>query len=150
MQLMKTTWTKRTFVLVSFRTRCCRPPMFCCTSTCRCQTHSMTKAHAIGRGTHVPVGEDQHQHIELMRQIAQSFNSSYSKKKPLFPLPQVITRVYFPLYYIQTVRLTTNIALNSTPNKAHPFPPRPIHENVKIGTFSRLPHPAHGYTHYHL
>ncbi|KAH7097249.1 tryptophanyl-tRNA synthetase [Auriculariales sp. MPI-PUGE-AT-0066] len=39
------------------------------------------------KGTHVPVGEDQFQHIELMRGIATTFNSAYSKEKPFFPLP---------------------------------------------------------------
>ena len=38
------------------------------------------------RATHVPVGEDQKQHLELTRDIAQAFNSFY--KKDLFPLPE--------------------------------------------------------------
>ncbi|KAI8893873.1 hypothetical protein BC833DRAFT_606967 [Globomyces pollinis-pini] len=38
------------------------------------------------RGTHVPVGEDQLQHINLMTDIAKSFNSSF--KKEVFPIPQ--------------------------------------------------------------
>ena len=38
------------------------------------------------RATHVPVGEDQKQHLELTRDIAQAFNSFY--KKDLFPLPK--------------------------------------------------------------
>jgi tryptophanyl-tRNA synthetase len=37
------------------------------------------------RATHVPVGEDQKQHLELTRDIAQAFNSFY--KKDVFPLP---------------------------------------------------------------
>ncbi|MEQ1648253.1 MAG: tryptophan--tRNA ligase [Hyphomicrobiaceae bacterium] len=32
------------------------------------------------RGTHVPVGEDQKQHLELTRDIAQKFNSDYRKE----------------------------------------------------------------------
>ncbi|EJD48644.1 tryptophanyl-tRNA synthetase [Auricularia subglabra TFB-10046 SS5] len=44
------------------------------------------------KATHVPVGEDQLQHIELMRHIASSFNSKYSKPdSPLFPVPEVIS-----------------------------------------------------------
>ncbi|KAI0333124.1 tryptophanyl-tRNA synthetase [Cubamyces sp. BRFM 1775] len=44
------------------------------------------------RATHVPVGEDQQQHIELCRDLAESFNRTYKGKRPLFPLPQhVIT-----------------------------------------------------------
>ncbi|KAI0668347.1 tryptophanyl-tRNA synthetase [Trametes maxima] len=44
------------------------------------------------RATHVPVGEDQQQHIELCRDLADSFNRTFTGKRPLFPLPQhVIT-----------------------------------------------------------
>jgi tryptophanyl-tRNA synthetase len=38
------------------------------------------------KGTHVPVGEDQKQHLELSRDIAQKFNSDYGTD--LFPLPE--------------------------------------------------------------
>ena len=38
------------------------------------------------KATHVPVGEDQKQHLELTRDIAQSFNSSYGLD--FFPLPE--------------------------------------------------------------
>lgn len=38
------------------------------------------------RATHVPVGEDQKQHLELTRDIAQAFNSAYGID--LFPLPE--------------------------------------------------------------
>jgi tryptophanyl-tRNA synthetase len=38
------------------------------------------------RATHVPVGEDQKQHLELTRDIAQAFNSYY--EKDVFPLPE--------------------------------------------------------------
>ena len=38
------------------------------------------------RATHVPVGEDQKQHLELTRDIAQAFNSIY--EKDVFPLPK--------------------------------------------------------------
>ena len=37
------------------------------------------------RATHVPVGEDQKQHLELTRDIAQAFNSIYERN--IFPLP---------------------------------------------------------------
>src|ERR1700744_3946666 len=39
------------------------------------------------RGTHVPVGEDQKQHIELARDIAQKFNNDFSAPD-FFPLPE--------------------------------------------------------------
>ena len=38
------------------------------------------------RATHVPVGEDQKQHLELTRDIAQAFNSFYEIE--VFPLPE--------------------------------------------------------------
>jgi tryptophanyl-tRNA synthetase len=39
------------------------------------------------RATHVPVGEDQKQHVELARDIAQKFNNDF---RPLFPLPEPV------------------------------------------------------------
>ena len=39
------------------------------------------------RATHVPVGEDQKQHLELTRDLAQAFNSFY--EKDVFPLPEL-------------------------------------------------------------
>ena len=38
------------------------------------------------KATHVPVGEDQRQHLELARDIAQKFNVDFGKE--LFPLPE--------------------------------------------------------------
>ena len=38
------------------------------------------------RSTHVPVGEDQKQHLELSRDVAQSFNRSYGVD--FFPVPE--------------------------------------------------------------
>ncbi|KAJ8508181.1 hypothetical protein ONZ45_g9534 [Pleurotus djamor] len=40
------------------------------------------------RATHVPVGEDQTQHLELSRDIAQIFNRNY---KPFFPIPEQLS-----------------------------------------------------------
>ena len=43
------------------------------------------------QATHVPVGEDQKQHLELARDIAQKFNNDYaSPAAPVFTLPQPI------------------------------------------------------------
>ena len=40
------------------------------------------------QATHVPVGEDQKQHLELARDIAQKFNNDFaSEEKPVFTLP---------------------------------------------------------------
>ena len=40
--------------------------------------------------THVPVGEDQKQHLELARDIAQKFNNDFCGDTPLFTLPEPI------------------------------------------------------------
>src|SRR5579871_4585166 len=42
------------------------------------------------RATHVPVGEDQKQHLELARDIAGKFNNDYGVN--LFPLPEPVIR----------------------------------------------------------
>ena len=43
------------------------------------------------QATHVPVGEDQKQHLELARDIAQKFNNDFaSDKRPVFTLPEPI------------------------------------------------------------
>ena len=39
------------------------------------------------RATHVPVGEDQKQHLELTRDIAQAFNSAYVL---IFPITRTV------------------------------------------------------------
>src|SRR5664279_1033710 len=41
------------------------------------------------RATHVPVGEDQKQHLELARDIAQKFNNDYAAPD-FFPLPEPV------------------------------------------------------------
>ena len=43
------------------------------------------------QATHVPVGDDQKQHLELARDIAQKFNNDFaSEDKPVFTLPEPI------------------------------------------------------------
>lgn len=42
------------------------------------------------RATHVPVGEDQTQHLELTRDLADLFNRTFKSKGPLFPLPTLV------------------------------------------------------------
>lgn len=39
------------------------------------------------RTTHVPVGEDQQQHIEFARSMANSFNHAYA---PVFEIPEPV------------------------------------------------------------
>ncbi|TFL00983.1 hypothetical protein BDV98DRAFT_568241, partial [Pterulicium gracile] len=42
------------------------------------------------KATEVPVGEDQQQHLELARDIADSFNRTFKRKHPMFPLPRPV------------------------------------------------------------
>ncbi|KAI0303330.1 tryptophanyl-tRNA synthetase [Multifurca ochricompacta] len=42
------------------------------------------------RATHVPVGEDQQQHLELTRDLAETFNRTYPSPTPLFKLPELM------------------------------------------------------------
>ena len=44
------------------------------------------------KGTHVPVGEDQLQHLELCREIAYKFNNFY--KKDFFPAPVALESLF--------------------------------------------------------
>jgi tryptophanyl-tRNA synthetase len=46
------------------------------------------------KGTHVPVGDDQRQHLELARDIAAKFNIDYGVE--LFPLPEPMISVAAP------------------------------------------------------
>lgn len=42
------------------------------------------------QATHVPVGEDQTQHLELSRDLADLFNRTFKSATPMFPLPSQI------------------------------------------------------------
>ena len=44
------------------------------------------------KATHVPVGEDQKQHLELSRDIAARFNRDLAKGKPVLPLPEPVVQ----------------------------------------------------------
>jgi len=44
----------------------------------------------VSRATHVPVGEDQTQHLELTRDLAESLNRILKSESPLFPIPTLV------------------------------------------------------------
>ena len=46
------------------------------------------------KATHVPVGDDQKQHLELSRDIAQKFNNDF-KSKNFFPIPEPLIQKNF-------------------------------------------------------
>ncbi|KAK0555572.1 Tryptophan--tRNA ligase, mitochondrial [Tilletia horrida] len=65
------------------------------------------------KSTHVPVGDDQTQHLELTRDIVDSFNSRY--KRRVFPLPQVMST---PAKRILSLRDPTSKMSKSAPDPA--------------------------------
>lgn len=76
----------------------------------------------IYKATHVPVGEDQSQHLELTRAAASSFNAQYKKEfkksnipgKQFFPLP---TTLFAPTKKIGSLRDPSKKMSKSDPNK---------------------------------
>ena len=62
------------------------------------------------KATHVPIGEDQKQHVELSRDIAQKFNNDYGALRPgaehFFPIPEPI--IQGPGARIMSLRDGTN------------------------------------------
>ena len=51
------------------------------------------------RATHVPVGEDQQQHLELTRDLAEIFNRTYPNPTPLFQLPELMLSTWISWIY---------------------------------------------------
>ncbi|KAF8061760.1 tryptophanyl-tRNA synthetase [Lyophyllum atratum] len=47
----------------------------------------------IYRATHVPVGEDQTQHLELCRDLAYTFNRTFAPEDPMFNLPSQLNTI---------------------------------------------------------
>lgn len=75
------------------------------------------------RATHVPVGEDQVQHLELSRDIAAIFNRNFSKKKHFFPLPQhIISESFLNLMslssFLQELWKSANSSSTPSPSRS--------------------------------
>jgi tryptophanyl-tRNA synthetase len=66
----------------------------------------------IYKATHVPVGEDQKQHLELARDIAQKFNTDFSVE--LFPLPEPV--IQGPATRVMSLRDGTKKMSKSEPS----------------------------------
>ncbi len=64
------------------------------------------------KGTHVPVGEDQKQHLELMRDVAQKFNNDYGVE--YFPLPEPL--IYGAATRVMSLRDGTKKMSKSDPS----------------------------------
>jgi tryptophanyl-tRNA synthetase len=88
--------------------------------------------------THVPVGEDQTQHLELSRDIADIFNRTFDPEKRFFPLPlRLIGMSFFFLFFKNKLRRSSySQALRSVffPSK---IPPRrcPNHPLIYLPVF---------------
>ncbi|THU92997.1 tryptophanyl-tRNA synthetase [Dendrothele bispora CBS 962.96] len=65
------------------------------------------------RATHVPVGDDQTQHLELCRDLADQFNRTYKAKHRLFPLPIALNT---PSKRILSLRDPTSKMSKSSPD----------------------------------
>lgn len=65
------------------------------------------------KATHVPVGDDQQQHIELTRDLADIFNRTFKGTSPLFPLP---TYVNTPSKRILSLKDPTSKMSKSSPD----------------------------------
>ena len=66
------------------------------------------------KATHVPVGEDQKQHLELARDIAQKFNNDYGVE--FFPLPEPV--IQGPATRVMSLRDGTAKMSKSDPSEA--------------------------------
>jgi len=68
------------------------------------------------RATHVPVGDDQKQHLELARDIAQKFNNDFSPAEAFFPLPEPL--IQGPATRVMSLRDGTKKMSKSDPSEA--------------------------------
>ena len=94
--------------------------------------------------THVPVGRDQVQHIEMARDIAGTFNHRY---KPLFTLPSAVVDEDIPLLTGLDGRKMSKSYSNTIPLFGDPnpqvSPEKQMHKAImKIVTNSQLPEEA--------
>src|SRR5271163_2645820 len=86
------------------------------------------------RATHVPVGEDQKQHVELARDIAQKFNNDFAASisacgfgDAFFPLPEPL--IQGPATRVMSLRDGTKKMSKSSPKRS--ARPRPIRSRCR-------------------
>ncbi|KIK64980.1 hypothetical protein GYMLUDRAFT_82971 [Collybiopsis luxurians FD-317 M1] len=65
------------------------------------------------KATHVPVGDDQTQHLELCRDLADQFNRTFKSKQRMFPLP---VQLNTPTPRILSLRSPTSKMSKSSPD----------------------------------
>lgn len=80
--------------------------------------------------THVPVGDDQSQHIELCADLADLFNRTFKRALPegrLFPIPRIIKSTPIPSVHFSSIHTCCSS------NTANSFPPRSALKDVQVG-----------------
>lgn len=89
------------------------------------------------RATHVPVGDDQQQNLELARELATIFNRNY-KSSRFFPLPRQVTSVSFSstLYKHKIMKLFSPFKPNSLSRRSNL-------EDVEVLTRHTISHPTY-------
>jgi tryptophanyl-tRNA synthetase len=95
---MRTTnrkWTNRSSTQAYLPTLSCKRQIFLLIGTWFFASYLISKPIILPSATHVPVGEDQTQHLELSRDIADIFNRTFDPKKRFFPLPVQLNSLYF-------------------------------------------------------
>jgi tryptophanyl-tRNA synthetase len=94
------------------------------------------------KATHVPVGEDQKQHLELMRDIAQKFNNDYGVPD-FFPQPEPL--IMGPATRVMSLRDGTAKMSKSDPSEASRIllsdAPEKIIEKIRKARTDPLPLP---------
>ncbi|KAJ5127531.1 hypothetical protein N7448_008310 [Penicillium atrosanguineum] len=84
----------------------------------------------VHRATHVPVGEDQRQHLEFSRYTANSFNHLYG---PIFPVPEALIS---PAKRVMSLKEPTSKMSKSHPDERSRIiltdSPSVIHKKVKV------------------
>ena len=80
--------------------------------------------------THVPVGEDQKQHLELARDIATKFNTDYDAE--VFTLPEPLVSAAAPR--IMSLRDAGAKMSKSTPSDPVPYTPLTLPPTLRLST----------------
>ncbi|KAF5359979.1 hypothetical protein D9758_007597 [Tetrapyrgos nigripes] len=92
------------------------------------------------RATHVPVGDDQTQHLELCRDLADQFNRTYKAKHRLFPLPIPLNT---PSKRILSLRDPTSKMSKSSPDAASRIlftdSPSEIASKIRVAVTDSIP-----------
>ncbi|KAL0067351.1 Tryptophan--tRNA ligase, mitochondrial [Marasmius tenuissimus] len=92
------------------------------------------------RATHVPVGEDQTQHLELTRDLADQFNRTFKASQRMFPLP---TQLSTPSKRILSLRDPTSKMSKSAPDAASRIlltdSPNEIASKIRVAVTDSIP-----------